>query len=156
MAGYLPTTHAMDGALRQIPDAWRPGHYRATIVGRKEVDSHVEYQIGVKVPDGEEWLISRRYREFEHLQSELCAKYGAAAPQLPERRMHGLGKLFLGQPTEEFLNGRQRALQAFLESALIRDRTESGLGEPLRKFLSCTASTGVPNQPRGWSNQSQG
>ncbi|CAE7667216.1 KLHL5, partial [Symbiodinium sp. CCMP2456] len=95
--------------------------------------SHVEYQIGVKAEDGGEWVVSRRYREFQSLQASLRAV--AAPPPLPERRFHGAGALFMGPPTEAFLAARQAALQEFLEAALARQHTELGLGEALRQFL---------------------
>eukprot|EP00439_Symbiodinium_sp_Y106_P054037 s560_g7.t1 len=112
----MPTEAVENRVLGVCPEPWKN-------IG----SSHVEYQIGVKAEDGGEWVVSRRYREFQSLQASL--RTVAAPPPLPERRFHGAGALVMGPPTEAFLAARQVALQEFLEAALARQHTELGLGE---------------------------
>lgn len=89
------------------------------------------YKIKVSGPDGESWMIEKRYRELRELHEHLRLKHPDQLPQFP-------GKRLFGNTDPAFVAARQAGLQLYLEGVLRLD--PEAQTPALSRFLQCQGS----------------
>eukprot|EP00397_Hematodinium_sp_SG-2012_P045268 GEMP01050787.1.p1 GENE.GEMP01050787.1~~GEMP01050787.1.p1 ORF type:complete len:238 (+),score=52.18 GEMP01050787.1:63-776(+) len=115
------------------------GRFAVSFVGNVTKDGYTEYHIKVTNPNGESWILKKRYREVRELHEHLKLKYPDRIPQIPGKRF------FFGNHDPVFIRTRQAGLQQYLDSVLKLEpdcRTRA-----LRKFLEIENRHRVPKDP---------
>lgn len=123
------------------PSSTTEGCYVASVVGNVAVDEHIKYIIEVTSPDGDSWIVRRRYREVKLLHKDMCMKYADAPLQLPKGRLGGLGKWLLGKLDSISVAERQVSLQRYISSLLSLDPQVTT--PALQIFLGCPEASAI-------------
>lgn len=86
--------------------------YSVQFVGHVIQDEFTEYHMKVvSSPDGNSWLVRRRYREFRELHDHLKLKYPDRIPPVP-------GKKLWGNQDPNFVRDRETQLQVYMDGVL--------------------------------------
>uniref|UniRef100_A0A0K6S9I1 PX domain-containing protein n=1 Tax=Chromera velia CCMP2878 TaxID=1169474 RepID=A0A0K6S9I1_9ALVE len=109
--------------------------FQVQFVGHTLKDGHVEYQIEVTDPDGDSWLIQRRYREIRELHDIMKLKHPQSLQSFPAKRL-------FGNTDPIFIQQRQTQLQHYL--SMVISLEPSCEHRSLRNFLEIRHKASEP------------
>jgi len=124
------------------PAARTPGGFTAEVVGRYDennLQDHTTFTIKVTGPNVNQ-VVSRRYNQFEEMDTHLRARHGCSLPEMPPK------SFFRAKFLPSFMDDREQALGRFINVAVSLDPFLRD--ERLRNFVSVAlVNTGAQAMP---------